>query len=160
VALYSLFANDPTKDYIEENLDGNLCRCTGYRPIWDAARALCIDAKDTVQPCGNSCRDCPDRDECKTHVDETTVVSTTEDKLKSYVQDSDNWEWLEKPNKDFPSALLEPMQNEPLFVVDRTFHNSGTWIKATSLVELLSMLKRFHGNCKIVVGNTEVGIGK
>ena len=30
----------------EEHLDGNLCRCTGYRPIWDAARSLCSDGAD------------------------------------------------------------------------------------------------------------------
>ena len=167
MAIYSLFANNPTKEYMEEHLDGNLCRCTGYRPIWDAARALWIDAEDFIQPCGLSCRECPDRHECKTHRTEenstkenTMVISTTEDKLKNYVQNHPDWKWLEKPNNDFPKALLEARPNEPLMVVDSTFHNTGTWFKVTTLLDLLSLLKRFRGQCKLVVGNTEVGIGK
>lgn len=31
---------DATAEHIEENMDGNLCRCTGYRPILDAAKTL------------------------------------------------------------------------------------------------------------------------
>lgn len=162
MAIYSLFANNSTKEYVEEHLDGNLCRCTGYRPIWDAARALCIDAKDISQSCGISCSECSDRNDCESHMkdDDSMVISTTEDKLKNYFQANQDWNWLEKPNEDFPKALIDSRNNEPLMVVDRTYHNSGTWFKATTLVDLLSLLKRFHGQCKLVVGNTEVGIGK
>ena len=28
----------PTKDILQKGLDGNLCRCTGYRPILDACK--------------------------------------------------------------------------------------------------------------------------
>jgi xanthine dehydrogenase small subunit len=31
----------PTRAQIDETLSGNLCRCTGYRPIIDAARRMC-----------------------------------------------------------------------------------------------------------------------
>mmetsp|Transcript_19263 Transcript_19263/g.41761 ORF Transcript_19263/g.41761 Transcript_19263/m.41761 type:complete len:1654 (+) Transcript_19263:272-5233(+) len=63
----------PTVSHLEEHLDGNLCRCTGYRPIWDAARALCVvdtdinieDAATGVGPCGTPCRECPEREVCE-----------------------------------------------------------------------------------------------
>ncbi len=42
MALYTLLRNHPNADpqFIQENMDGNLCRCTGYRPILDAAKSL------------------------------------------------------------------------------------------------------------------------
>ena len=45
MALYSLFRADPSLpvEQMREHMDGNLCRCTGYRPILDAASSLCPD---------------------------------------------------------------------------------------------------------------------
>ncbi|KAK3077081.1 hypothetical protein LTS18_011256, partial [Coniosporium uncinatum] len=42
MSLYALLRNDPdpTELHIEEAFDGNLCRCTGYRPILDAAQSF------------------------------------------------------------------------------------------------------------------------
>jgi xanthine dehydrogenase small subunit len=42
-ALYQDGARPVTRDDVNEALSGNLCRCTGYRPIIDAALAACAD---------------------------------------------------------------------------------------------------------------------
>ena len=190
VSIYSLYANKASMKDIEEHMDGNLCRCTGYRPIWDAARSLCDDAEELVRgPCGTPCRECPEREECEqdcnvtdkqqaeeeaaSHTKKDKVVcSTTKDKVamkKAFTGNSDDW--LEQPNKMFPKELAETssLENQnllkPLMVVDQTeFHGAGTWFKPSSLEDLLALLKQFGdpsgGGYKIVVGNTEVGIGK
>ncbi|KAJ1987223.1 hypothetical protein GGI04_006140, partial [Coemansia thaxteri] len=46
MSLYALLRNnpDPTELEIEECFDGNLCRCTGYRPILDAAKTFADQA--------------------------------------------------------------------------------------------------------------------
>jgi len=43
--LYALFAENPerTVEEIDEALSTNLCRCTGYRPIFDTARRYAVD---------------------------------------------------------------------------------------------------------------------
>ena len=103
--------NPPPVEVVEEHMDGNLCRCTGYRPIWDAARALCggggggagMDVEDlavTVAggaggpdgPCGTPCRECPGRDACeeKCNVDdqEAVVVATNPSSSSNYSSSS------------------------------------------------------------------------
>ena len=42
MSLYAYLRVNPkaTKEEIEDCLDGNLCRCTGYRPILDAAKTV------------------------------------------------------------------------------------------------------------------------
>ena len=51
MALYSKLQSNPTPTVsdIEETFDGNLCRCTGYRPILDAAKTFAIDVETAVK---------------------------------------------------------------------------------------------------------------
>jgi xanthine dehydrogenase/oxidase len=184
VSIYTLFANHATKDHIEEHLDGNLCRCTGYRPIWDAARSLCDDTDMVKGPCGIACRDCPEREECeqdcnvqnkaeKKKSEGEMVCSSSADKMKQYSDTflKDRSSWTQQPSQMIPKEMMDESSVErtqlskPLMVVDKTdFHAGGTWFKPTTLVELLALLSEFGGTgtgaCKIVVGNTEVGIGR
>ena len=179
MSIYSLLANKPSVSYLEEHLDGNLCRCTGYRPIWDAARSLCADGKELVRgPCGTPCRECPERDACEQdcnvqdkQTEENLCCSSSKDKMQTYKDTflADRADWAEQPIRMFPKELLDPNSSEslelskPLMIVDRTeFHAGGTWFKPNSLMEMLILLREFGGtgtgSCKIVVGNTEVGI--
>ena len=180
VAIYALYANNCNTSTMEEHLDGNLCRCTGYRPIWDAARTFCDDAEELVRgPCGTPCRECPERQVCeqdcntedKKKAEETkVVVSSSKDKIAMKESlTSSSPDWANQPNSMFPSDLLNVSSAEnkalskPLMIVDSTeYHGAGTWFKPTTLIGLLKLLKEFgnpvEGGYKIVVGNTEVGI--
>jgi xanthine dehydrogenase/oxidase len=206
VSIYTLLTNEPSVSHLEEHLDGNLCRCTGYRPIWDAARSLCTDAATAAAaeqhnmvikgPCGVPCRECPERDECvhecnledkqdknESKQDNDLCCSSSRDKMIMY-QDSflKVTSWRDQANNMFPHELLSLVDDssttsstsnvqqqlaQPLVVVDKTSnHAGGTWFKPTSLMELLTILDENHdsnsnkngSSCKIVVGNTEVGI--
>lgn len=60
MSLYALLRNDsnPSEHDVEEAFDGNLCRCTGYRPILDAAQTFSAEmscGKATANGGGGCC---------------------------------------------------------------------------------------------------------
>jgi len=46
MSMYSLLQEipRPTKQQVEDNFDGSICRCTGYRPILDAMKSFAVDS--------------------------------------------------------------------------------------------------------------------
>lgn len=64
MAMYALLRNkpQPTTNDIDESIQGNLCRCTGYRPILESYYSFAVDGNgivkandDDVCPMGESC---------------------------------------------------------------------------------------------------------
>jgi len=51
IYLYSLLESKKSvkAKEVENNFDGNICRCTGYRPILDAFKSLSSDASEELK---------------------------------------------------------------------------------------------------------------
>uniref|UniRef100_A0A8C2DY70 Xanthine dehydrogenase n=1 Tax=Cyprinus carpio TaxID=7962 RepID=A0A8C2DY70_CYPCA len=138
MSMYALLRSNPQPSMhdIQEAFQGNLCRCTGYRPILEGYRTFtkdggCCGGKGQTNGC------------CMTNGCIEEHVNVTQ---KLY----DQSEFMPlDPTQEiiFPPELMRELR----FVGERVL-----WIQPCSLKELLE-LKATYPNAKLVVGNTEVG---
>uniref|UniRef100_A0A452RIH5 Xanthine dehydrogenase n=1 Tax=Ursus americanus TaxID=9643 RepID=A0A452RIH5_URSAM len=139
MSMYTLLRNqpDPTVEEIENAFQGNLCRCTGYRPILQGFRtfARVSGGGDTVSP------------NCSLFQQVT---------LSPSLFNPEEFMPLDPTQEPiFPPELLrlkDVPQKQLRFEGERV-----TWIQASTLTELLD-LKAQCPEAKLVVGNTEIGI--
>uniref|UniRef100_A0A1I8JGL0 Xanthine dehydrogenase n=1 Tax=Macrostomum lignano TaxID=282301 RepID=A0A1I8JGL0_9PLAT len=135
---YALLRNhpQPTERQIDDSLQGNLCRCTGYRPILQGLRTFasagCAAAK-------------------------VGTAVAKEDGLSTQLTDTASFLPYDPSQEPiFPSELqleADKFDSESL-IFQSAF---ATWHRPTSLEELLK-LKQDHPDAKIINGNTEVGV--
>uniref|UniRef100_A0A671R9N4 Xanthine dehydrogenase/oxidase-like n=1 Tax=Sinocyclocheilus anshuiensis TaxID=1608454 RepID=A0A671R9N4_9TELE len=130
MSMYALLRNNPRPSMheIQEAFQGNLCRCTGYRPILEGYRTFTKVKEQLSKACYNN------NNNNKYNIEDNSTLPAQ----KLY----DQSEFI----------LSKQPQRELRFVGERVL-----WIQPYSLKELLE-LKATYPNAKLVVGNTEVGI--
>jgi len=141
--------NSSTHD-MEDCMDGNLCRCTGYRPILDAAKSLVTCKGDCSHEEKSSCPNIPIPP--INSEGENIVYNTTEKYVLNTASCNDILKVSNIKEHEFP-IFLSKYQSKPLhFKYDKI-----QWFQPTTL-KSLKYLKSTYPDARIVVGNTEIGI--
>ncbi|XP_077292706.1 xanthine dehydrogenase-like isoform X2 [Arctopsyche grandis] len=154
MSMYTLLRSmrKPSYSDLEVAFQGNLCRCTGYRPIIEGYKTFIEDwESNRTQNNSNACgmgEKC-----CK--VTGSGCTEKLDDKPGNTFNAKDFIPYDPSQEPIFPPELaLTSKYNEERLVFKGA---NVTWYRPTSLNELLQ-LKNEHKNAKIVTGNTEVGV--
>lgn len=168
MSLYALLRSSqtpPTEEQIEESLAGNLCRCTGYRPIIDAFRvfAKTNDAlyantskpslQDGESVCPSTGKPCSCRSKTvnNTETNRESTACGVNCRPVSY-SEIDGSKYTDKELIFPPELLLRKLT--PLSL---TGSGGLKWHRPLMLQHLLE-LKAKYPHAKLLIGNTEVGI--
>ncbi|KAF2768208.1 xanthine dehydrogenase [Teratosphaeria nubilosa] len=155
MSMYALLRNneEPSELEIEEAFDGNLCRCTGYRPILDAAQSFSAKRRCGMATSNGGSGCCMEKTGangggcCKSNIepngDSQPIKRFTPPGFIEYKPDT---------QLIFPPALKKH-EFRPL-----AFGNKRKrWYRPTTLKQLLE-IKSVYPSAKIIGGSTETQI--
>ncbi|XP_072991068.1 xanthine dehydrogenase-like [Typha latifolia] len=166
MSMYTLLRSNkqqPSEEQIEENLAGNLCRCTGYRPIVDAFRVFAktddslytnstsasTSKGETICPStGKPCLCGKDKVSSST----SSVVACGKKHQSVSFSEIDGNAYTDK-------ELIFPPELRLRNIMPLSLHGFGgiKWYRPLRLQHVLDLWSCYP-EAKLVVGNTEVGI--
>ncbi|KAJ1982432.1 hypothetical protein H4R34_001725 [Dimargaris verticillata] len=177
MSLYALLRNNPTPTLyeVEDGFDGNLCRCTGYRPILDAAKTFAQPSSmASSEPVASpACQHQAGGHPCRPNDQTGTTGCGRASGCHTLVDIEDL-----SPVHPLQGRTFEPYNptNELAFPLELTqyaerYHTQLTapelrvyrgdqglvFYRPATLAQLLE-IKHRHPTCKLLSGNTEVGI--
>ncbi|KAG8062933.1 hypothetical protein GUJ93_ZPchr0003g17317 [Zizania palustris] len=166
MSMYALLRSSkqpPTEEQIEDSLAGNLCRCTGYRPIIDAFRAFAktddslytnssLKNADGRPICPSTGKTCSCGDETNINANECSLFPP----MKSYSPCSYN---EINGNAYSEKELIFPpeLQLRKVTSLKLNGFNGIRWYRPLKLKQVLH-LKSLYPDAKLINGNSEVGV--
>jgi xanthine dehydrogenase/oxidase len=139
MSLYTLLRNNPypTEHDIEHCLDGNLCRCTGYRPILQAAKEFVCPSSGKPCSCGGGVNNTPKHSQVKPHF-----------------EDGDVFDLRGQKHPLFPAALKKynPLEREVLIENEQ---EGIKWFRPNSLKSLLNFKREIYDQNKQIISENE-----
>uniref|UniRef100_A0A9L0JKC9 aldehyde oxidase n=1 Tax=Equus asinus TaxID=9793 RepID=A0A9L0JKC9_EQUAS len=152
MSMYTLLRNhpQPSEEQLMEALGGNLCRCTGYRPILESGRTFCASSGCQQKGRGKCCLD---------QGENAASSLGGESDICTELFAKDEFQPLD-PTQEliFPPELLRMAENPEKRTL--TFHGERvTWISPGTLKDLLE-LKVKHPDAPLILGNTSLGPAK
>ncbi|CAL5426151.1 unnamed protein product [Camellia sinensis] len=168
MSMYALLRSSqtpPTEEQIEESLAGNLCRCTGYRPIVDAFQVfaktndmLYTDASLSSTPRGEFV--CPSTGKPCSCGSETVCKDDTNEQKTACGERYEPISYSEIDGKMYTNKeLIFPSELVLRKLTYLSLKGSGglKWYRPLRLQHVLDLKSRYP-DAKLVIGNTEIGI--
>ncbi|XP_041981533.1 probable aldehyde oxidase 2 [Aricia agestis] len=135
--MYSLYTSKNGKlmsSEVENSFAGNICRCTGYRPIADAFKSFAVDADERLLSKVNDIEDLALLSKCRVKCNAT--------RWKENNIESDS-EW----------CIVNKTSNNTLTLGDNVFK----WFKVYNLSEVFKIISQ-NVDYKFIAGNTGQGV--
>lgn len=145
---------DPSETEVEEAFDGNLCRCTGYRPILDAAQTFSVKnacSKSSTKGGGKCCKEKGNVEIINGCCENSVDQQEGDDAVKRFTPPG-FIEYDPDTQLIFPPALSKHIFKPLAFGNKRK-----KWYRPVTLKQLLE-IKSAYPSVKIIGGSTETQI--
>jgi len=142
MSMYSLLQNNaaPEQKLVEDHLSGNLCRCTGYRPILDAFQSFASD----YDPSSRACK----KPEPLRDIEDLCCASAKRPETQAFVREQRQAKHLLALEHRAAAAAAADS-------------STTMWFHPLSITALLQLIVKYQSSWrKLVVGNTSIGIYK